>query len=515
VPKGKTWYWVGANQPGRDIISLEKPPDGTELPRAQATVSLEHGIDDRTSVAVLARAMLIDDQRVTFVEGTVRRSLGGALVEVGAARESGGGVAAHAQMLGRFGGVNVSAEALLANDFHLRGGDVQSVREVRAGVDAPIHIGRTMVPAHADVHWLDRRDGTSQLEATARLAANFDRFNLATDVSYRRQYSHDGVPAPPEVLLDLIGSGHIGHVRLRGATSFDLSPESRFRTAELTAYWSRSDNVDWEAGLAYDGAGSRARAHLTHVTRLNSMAIALTGEAATDGAVAVGFNLSFSLDPAHGLALSRRSLAQSGSVHATVYRDLNDNGVRDPSEPLEKGALVTTGTVQAPSPTDARGMVTVGGLTAYSPIAVGLDQTSLADPMLTPKKALQVVVPRPGVPAEVEIGLVGGADIEGAVTKNGGLGFEGLDLELVDAAGKVAATARSDYDGFFLFERVPYGRYTVRATTDSATAAKIVRDLGVAVEVSATRSVVRLGAIQVRALPLVAAAAPAGVTALK
>ena len=80
--------------------------------------------------------------------------------------------------------------------------------------------------------------------------------------------------------------------------------------------------------------------------------------------------------------------------------------------------------------------------------------------MLVPKKALQVVVPRPGVPAEVEIGLVGGGDIEGAMIKSGGLGFEGLDLELVDAAGKVVGTARTDFDGFFLFERVPYGSYT-------------------------------------------------------
>ena len=72
--------------------------------------------------------------------------------------------------------------------------------------------------------------------------------------------------------------------------------------------------------------------------------------------------------------------------------------------------------------------------------------------MLTPKKALQVVVPRPGVPAEVEIGLVGGGDIEGALVKNGGLGFEGLDLELVDPAGKVIATTRTDFDGFFQAE---------------------------------------------------------------
>ncbi len=249
---------------------------------------------------------------------------------------------------------------------------------------------------------------------------------------------------------------------LRAETSFDVSPSARFQTAELSAYWSASERIDWEGDLAYDALSHRARAKITHVRGFDSLAVALTGEAASDGSVAFGVNLNFSLDPRHGITLSRRPLAQAGAVHALVYRDLNDNGLHEPNEPFEKGALITTGTVLADRPTDAGGAVTVGGLTAYMPIAVGLDQTSLADPMLVPKKTLQVVVPRPGVPAEVQIGLVGGGDIEGAIVKNGGLGFEGLDLELVDAAGKVVGTARTDFDGFFLFERVAYGTYTVQ-----------------------------------------------------
>ena len=76
--------------------------------------------------------MLIDDQRVTFVEGTVRRSVGKALIEVGAARESNGGTAARAQLLGKFGPVNVNAEAIIANDFHLQGGKLESVRDYRS-----------------------------------------------------------------------------------------------------------------------------------------------------------------------------------------------------------------------------------------------------------------------------------------------------------------------------------------------------------------------------------------------
>jgi hypothetical protein len=158
--------------------------------------------------------------------------------------------------------------------------------------------------------------------------------------------------------------------------------------------------------------------------------------------------------------------------------------------------VVTTGMKQAEKPTNARGATLIGGLTPYQPIAVGVDLSSLADPMLVPKKALQVVVPRPGVPAEVQIGLVGGGDVEGALVKSGGMGFAGVDLELVDSAGKVVGRTRTDYDGFFLFERVAYGSYTVRVSPDSAAAAKIAADLGVRFVVSSDKSVVRLGTIQ-------------------
>jgi hypothetical protein len=497
APPGKTWYWAGVNQPGRDIFTLHKPPDGTDEPRAQATISLEHGIDTRTSVAVLARAMLIDDKRLTFVEGTVRRSVGAALLEVGAARDSSGGMAARAQLLGKIGSVNVNAEAIAANDFHLRSDEAKSLREFRLAVDAPLKIGRTALPTHASVHLTDRMDGSKQLEAAARLSATFDRFNLASTLTYRRQYLAAGGSVPGDFNLALIGSGRVGGVRLRGGASFDVAPVSRFRSAELSAYWSASDKVDWEGELAYDSPAHRGRARISHIRRLDGMAIALTGEAATDGSLALGINLNFSLDPGHGLSLSRRPLAQAGSVRATVYRDLNDNGARDPSEPVQKGALITTGTRQSERSTDAEGSVTVAGLAAYTPITVGIDGSSLDDPMLVPKKAVQVVVPRPGVAAEVEIGLVGGGDIEGAIVKSGGLGFEGLDLELVDDTGKVIATTRTDFDGFFLFERVAYGRYTVRVARESAVVAKISAELGASADVTPEKSIVRLGAIRV------------------
>ncbi len=504
VPAGKTWYWAGANQPARELFSLERPPDDAGRPAAQAAVSVEHGLDERTSVGALARMMLIDDERLSFVEGTLRRSIGNAMIEVGVAGESSGGKTARAQILAKFGNLNVSAEALAANDFHLRGNRAASLRDFRLALDAPLRFGRTVLPAHADVHLTDRLDGTRQLEAAARLSANIDRFNLATDLRYRKQYLRSG-PAPPgELNLALIGAGRVGDVRLRGSTSFDVSPRARFRSAELSAYWSASEDTDWEGGLIYDAAAHRGRARVTYVRRLDSMAVAVTGEAGSDSSMALGLNVNFSLNPAGGFKLFRQPLAAAGAVNARVYRDLNDNGVRDPSEPFEKGALVTTGRKLSDKATDAEGNVLVGGLATFTPVTVGIDESSLSDPMLVPRKALQVVVPRPGVPADVEIGLVGGGDIEGAIVKSGGIGFEGLDLELVDATGKPVASTRTDFDGFFLFERVPYGEYRIRLSPATAEVTGLARDLNVKVSVSAAKSIVRLGAIHVEPPPRIA-----------
>lgn len=496
VPKGQTWYWIGANQPGRDLITLEKPPDQLAFPKAEATVSVDHGLDARTSIGVLARAMLVGDERLTFVEGTLRRSVGAALVEVSAARESNGGTAAHAQLIGKIAGVYVNVDALVANDFHLRGGDAQTYREGRLGLDAPIRLGRTIIPAHAEAHVLERADGSRMLDAAARLSANVDRFNLGAEVRYRKDYVAVGASPLAQATVGLIGSGHLGEVRIRGTANLDLGTPGRLKDAQLSAYWTATEHSDWEGDVSYDGTDHRGLFRLTHILRLDSFAISVSAEAATNGDVAAGFNLNFSLDPRRGLSISRRPLAQGGMVHATVYRDLNENGRLDPGEPLEPGALITTGSRQGERKTDSRGSVTIGGLTAYQPIVVGIDPTSLDDPMLTPAKALQVVVPRPGVQADVQIGLVGGGSVEGSLMKSGEIGFEGVDIELVGASGKVAAVARTDFDGFFLFERVAYGRYSLRIAASSAAAAKIASDLDVSLEVTPSHPMVRLGSIQ-------------------
>jgi hypothetical protein len=225
--------------------------------------------------------------------------------------------------------------------------------------------------------------------------------------------------------------------------------------------------------------------------------------------VAAGFNVAFSLgsDRAGGLFNpTSRKLASNGAVRARVFRDDNDNGRRDPGEPLEKGATITAGMHLSDEVTDSAGTTRVEGLNAFRPIAIGIDTSTLANPSLVPRKANQVVTPRPGVTTEVDIALVGGGDVEGSLVRSGGGGFEGLDVELVDSNGTVVATTRSDYDGYFLFERVAYGRYTIRLAKASAEAARSSPNLDRSLEVTPEKPVVRMGAVPVSPLQKVASA---------
>ena len=265
----------------------------------------------------------------------------------------------------------------------------QSVREVRAGA-------RCAAPARPDgpsgacrraSHRPSRRIEPARRRGAA--VGQFRPLQPRDRPRYRKQYLPSG-PAPPgEFSLGLIGTGRVGDVRLRGRTNFDVSPTARFRTAELSAYWSASENVDWEGALAYD-ALQPSRPRADHATSGASNTLGARADRRSgDRRLGRG-----RLQPqllARSAPRARRCRAgrwpQAGSVHATVYRDLNDNGVRDPGEPLEKGALITTGTHARPTarPTPgARSPSAASPPSRRSPSAS--TQTSLADPMLVPEE---------------------------------------------------------------------------------------------------------------------------------
>ena len=508
IPPRKTWYWAGVDEEGRDLVTLAHP---VSFGRSgwRGSFGLERGIDAKTSTAFNLHSLLVDGAgRRNFAEVALRRALGPALGEFSVAADTRGGRAIRGNALGELGTTHFGIETIWV------GGGFRSDRVLRDvtglhsfTVDHFFGNGRGSIPVHVDARLTTRSTGNDTLEFDSRASTSLGRMSLTAELAYRDERRKFGPDPPPQVEAGLLANARVGKVRLRGETRFRIAPERRFQSATLVGEWYAGGGLlhpsEWRAELGYDQFLGRARAGLGYVRRFDRFALNASGEVASDGAVAAGLNLAFSFGPdprRHGgMRVTSDKLATQGSVLVRVYRDANLNGRRDPGERLEKGAQISAGKIPVEQLTDGNGEVIVDGLEPFQPVLLGVDGSSLPDPLVQPSTPGSVVTPRPGIALAIELPLVSTGDVDGTLVRRGGGNLEGVDLELADVEGRTVARSRSDFDGFFIFEGVPYGRYTVRIARLSAQATKLDAMLvGVAQVGEATPSV-HLGAVAAEA----------------
>lgn len=505
IPPRKTYYWAGVYEDGHDLIELGG--SGRYGPTGwRGTFGVERGLNARTSIAALAHSLVLDDGfRRNYAELALRRAVGPTLVELSGSQTSGGGSALRAQMLGEFWNSYFSVETITAwngfrSDRILR--DVTGLHTV--SLDHSFKVGRTFLPVHIESRYTTRATGADSLDAAARVSTSIGRMSLTGELNWRDEHRKYG-PEPPGILdAALLANARIGAVRLRGEARYRLRPDSRLDSATLVAEWSagRGDDRhrgDWRAEIGYDQPLRRARIGMGYIRRFEKLALTASVEAGSDGSLAGGLNLAFSLGPdptgRGGIRMTSDRLATQGQAVARVYRDLNGDGVRQPDEPLEKDVQLAAGRVPVERLTGKDGRVVIDSLEPYQPVLIGVDASSLPDPLVQPATPGVVVTPRPGVAVAIDLPLVSAGDVDGTLVRAGGGRFEGVELELVNAEGRAVARTRSDFDGFFLFEGVPYGRYAVRIAQASASAARVSPMLGGAAIVSGAMPSVHLGTI--------------------
>ncbi len=528
VPPGRTWYWLSANETGQDLVGWSRVSRGTsDGPRA--SLGVEHGLDERTSLFAFAHSFRRDGHQRSAAEIGARHGFGGALAEFGVAIEPTGGHAAQLLVVGGGGRTSWTLGALTAHRFasdRIRDG---TARELSATIDSALGGGLTTLPLHAGLRFRQDRSGRSRLEAEGRASVSAGRFYLTGEVNWNRSrrptagvvgpgvdatgLSVDRAVSAPLSTLDLDGlsaallaSGSVGKVRLRAAARFAVSPHRRLDTLDASAEWAAGERGRFrlEAGWSGRGGGGSRRGRISagYSRRFDRLALGGRLEASSDGAVAAGIDLQFSLAPREGggVRLSHARLASTGRAEVRVFRDANGDGVRQPDEPWERDVQLIAGTAQVRALTDAAGHATVEGLTPYRAVLVGIDAGSLPDPFLSPAGPGKVVVPRPGVASVIDLPLSRAGAVEGTLTSERGANLGGVDLELVDRDDTVVATTRSDYDGWFAFERAPHGRLRLRIGALAAAALSVGVETGVAVDITDADPVARVGTVVAKAM---------------
>ena len=79
-----------------------------------------------------------------------------------------------------------------------------------------------------------------------------------------------------------------------------------------------------------------------------------------------------------------------------------------------------------------------------------------------------------------------------------GEALEGVEIELLDSAGRLVRKSQSDFDGYLLFDAVPYGEYRLRLGASSAAALGVQADLGQLRRIDRTTPSLQLGRIRLR-----------------
>jgi len=498
IPPRETYYWAAVQDAGRDLINL----GGTETSEylgLRGGFGLERGIDARTSVAGSWFTSMLRGQRQNYLEASVRRAVGPTLVELAAAGDLSGGYAVRGQILAQVGETLFSGEtAWLMSGFQSERYDRDLRRRNSLSIDHSFKIGRQHLPIRAEIRHSQRNDGGTRLEVEGRISFNIRQITASAELEWTADHNRFGIDPPSRLDASLRLSGRVGGLRLRGEAQFGLTGASGFRESKITGEWRAGERSDWRVEAGYSAGDRRGRLALGHTRRFSKFALTGQIEAASDGSVAANVALAFSLGPnPHngGIRVASDKLASSGQAFAIVYQDENADGIRQASEQVQKAVELTAGLTARGEPTDERGRTVIDGLQPYEPILIGIDASSLPDPFVQPATSGVVVIPRPGVPVMIELPLVSAGEISGNLQREGGKTLNGVDIELLDTSGRVVKTTRSEYDGFFLFEFVPYGSYKLRVGALTANVVGVEQALPGLAELGKAKGVVDLGIV--------------------
>ena len=501
VADGKLEYWAGVIERNRDLISFHDPPPWGDH-GWQYAAGAQYGLDTRTVLGANGHSMVLAGRRRQYAELGLQRTLGRMVLNLTAAQEFGRGRAYRGQALGRFGRLNLEAESFFVDGRFvsgLIGEEEKAAHSFR--LETFLGSGRRIFPVSAGFRRTERQNGQIVNEWLARGSLIVPRLALTGYLSHR------DVTGP---LTDDAGTavGMLANTRILGLSvradaEYRLSGLHKgFHNARVTVEKMLDERSDLRVEAEYDARRGVTEFQAGYVRQFDKLALSVAGMANTKGGIGANLAVNFSFGPdpfGRGLRFSHEKLARRGQAAVTVFLDQNGDGIRSPGEEALPDVGVTAGQLGASDPTDARGHTVVEGLNPYEPVLISIDESTLPDPFLVPVGKGLVMTPRPGIAAELLIAVSPTGEVEGVIHGLEDTPRAGVELELVDGAGRVVASTLTEYDGFFLFDRVAYGTYRLRLAASSASALGTAQELGQTAALSPQQTLVRMGVMRLQA----------------
>lgn len=272
--------------------------------------------------------------------------------------------------------------------------------------------------------------------------------------------------------------GRYKALRISGSVAYQSLPAYKLQSASVSGTWNIAEAYQATSGITHTFSDTEdsTQYSLGLNTQTDLAAIGLNFNYTSPTDMAANLSMSYALghDPDSGkFILENHGIAEFGLVGARVYLDLDDDGqFSEGDEPLENVGFKGNGG-RIRGKTDEFGHALLTGLEAYRNTDLEIDTGTLDDPFWVASPPGYQIIPRPGSFSTVDFPVVTTGEVDGVVYRQWADRTDeaaGVYIQRVDTDGNVTQEIRSAYDGFYLFDFVRPGKYTLRINPEQLSA---------------------------------------------
>lgn len=466
---GNSEYKLSATQQRDTVLGLDEDDTKREKGNPRLTGQFLYGLTDQLSVMAGLSSVEFDDTLHNYMQAGLSGTISSLYGEMNTIHDSAGGSGYSLQGQAALGPFNLRARHEIFSNFIDEDEPSKILKErTSVGLNGKVPELFLLPPLFYTLSKENNTYTDSENERySARLSGRVQRVNLS-NVLHWNDHKTDS-PSDTEFDGEFQASGSIGQIRLITGFNYDLGENDEITQYKLSGLWPITRGVSAGANLTRDTRENETTTAKINLN-LNTGKYTLTPSVSYDseGNFGAFLGLSFSLgeDPvSEDMMITSEKRSGRGAATAFVYHDANNNKVFDQDEiPLPEVKVVARQARQD-ARTNEAGVAKFTSLSAHEPTEIAVDPDTLPDPFWQPSIAGMAVATRTGSVSRLEFPVVTTGEIDGTVFYETNEGAKeplaNVQLEIQDENGASVQTITSEYDGFYLFEKVFPGTYTL------------------------------------------------------
>lgn len=462
LPTGKIDYEFSIDEKSQELFNVgdDAIPHAKDI---RAIGQINFGLTDNITLNSGIASLPVDqDGSNHYVLAGTKISFGNMFINLDSSYNvSDPGWISRMSILTAYDGWNIRMEQKLLDGFTSPSETSNNKSETALNLNKTISIGKiNNLSVGIDLTNDIDDEGEKRQTASARLGKSYKGFNFTNNLNYQKISQSDD-----QITGIFATSSRLFNTNIRGTINYSLTNTSEIERINATIQRTLNEGLNMRLNISKETAANTPAKLTSSLDWLfHNYKISPELSLEEEGNFSIGFNINVSLgkDPRNNdILIQPTSMTSGGIIWAEAYMDDNGNLTKDEEEEIIDNAKFLIN--KRPLGKNHNMATNIATNTAN---IITLDSASLDDIFLQPALEGYMVKLVPASVTKLSFPVQETTEIDGTAylkRKSGHIiPLAYANLELVDQKGQVVKTASSAFDGFYVFNQVIPGDYTIR-----------------------------------------------------